>query len=329
VTEQHLFLKLWVTAVFLGNVQPTKVVLLLLGDHGAGKTSALRRIQKMIFGPKVNLLSIEKDKPDGFIATITTDPIALFDNLDEQIPWLPDTLSRLATGVTFSRRKLYTTNDKVEFPGVSWLGSTARTVRFMENQPDLPDRTLVLKLGRQLDRQPEDVLLNAVAQRRNALWSELLDVLNAIVPYPRDHPEPVPVTFRMADFANFALKVGELWGCRREVERAFVTLEGAQADVALEREPIHQVLGIWLGNEANVGRVLDAGTLHTEWSKLAKEHRIAYPFGSGRGLEPCWPPSGGSNVPGCGHRCRRSHCQTNFRAAAQIPRKALILLPWR
>jgi hypothetical protein len=125
VTEQHLFLKLWVTAVFLGNVQPTKVILQLLGDHGAGKTSALRRIQKMIFGPKVNLLSIENDKPDGFIATITTDPIALFDNLDEQIPWLPYALSRLATGVTFSRRKLYTTNDKVEFPGVSWLGSTA------------------------------------------------------------------------------------------------------------------------------------------------------------------------------------------------------------
>ena len=284
VAEQRLFLKLWVMAVFFGNVQPTKIILLLLGDHGAGKTSSLRRIQKLIFGPKVNLLSIEKDKQDGFIATITTDPIALFDNLDEQIAWLPYALSRLATGVTFSRRKLYTTNDKVEFPGVSWLGITARTVRFMENQPDLPDRTLVLKLGRLLDRQPEEVLLSAVAQRRNALWSELLDELNAIVAYLRDHPEPVAVTFRMADFANFALKVGELWGCRLEVERAFARLEGAQADLALERDPIHQVLGIWLRDEANMGRVLDAGTLHMEWGKLAKEHRIAYPFGSGKGL---------------------------------------------
>jgi hypothetical protein len=284
VAEQRVFLKLWVMAVFFGNVQPTKIILLLLGEQGSGKTSALRRIQKLIFGPKANLLSIEKDKQDGFIATITADPIALFDNLDEQITWLPYALSRLATGVTFSRRKLYTTNDKVEFPGVSWLGITARTVRFMENQPDLPDRTLVLKLGRLLDRQPEDVLLQAVAQRRNALWSELLDELNAIVAFLRDHPEPVPVTFRMADFANFALKVGELWGCRHDVERAFSRLEGAQADVALERDPIHQVLGIWLRDEANMGRALDAGTLHREWSQLATEHRIAYPFGSGRGL---------------------------------------------
>jgi hypothetical protein len=103
------------------------------------------------------------------------------DNLDEQIPWLPYALSRLATGVTFSRRRLYTTNDKVEFPGVSWLGITARSVRFMERQPDLPDRTLVLKVGRLAERQPEQNLLNAVADRRNAIWSELLDGLNAIV----------------------------------------------------------------------------------------------------------------------------------------------------
>jgi hypothetical protein len=284
VAEQRLLLKLWVMAVFFGNVQPTKIILLLLGDHGAGKTSALRRIQKLIFGPKVNLLSIEKDKQDGFIATITTDPIALFDNLDEQIPWLPYALSRLATCVTFSRRKLYTTNEKVEFPGVSWLGITARTARFMENQPDLPDRTLVLKLGRLLDRRPEEVLLSAVAQRRNALWSELLDELNAIVAYLRDRPEPVPVTFRMADFANFALKAGELWGCREEVEQAFARLEGAQADLALEKDPIHQVLEIWLRDEGNHGKALDAGTLHEEWKALARKHRIAWPFGSGRSL---------------------------------------------
>jgi hypothetical protein len=284
VVEQQLFLKLWVLAVFFGNVQPTKIILLLLGDHGAGKTSALRRIQKLIFGRKVNLLSIEKEKQDGFIATITTDPIALFDNLDEHISWLPPALSRLATGVTFSRRQLYTTNEKVEFPGVSWLGITSRTVGFMNNQPDLPDRTLVLKLGRLVDRQPEEELLNAVAQRRNALWSELLDELNAVVRHLKENPEPVRVSFRMADFASFALKVATLWGCREEVELAFAKLERAQADLVIEKEPVHQVLEIWLGDQSNHGRSLDAGTLHREWSKLAEKHRIAWPFGSGKSL---------------------------------------------
>jgi hypothetical protein len=284
VPEQRLLLKLWIMAVFFGNVQPTKIILLLLGDHGAGKTTALRRIQKLLFGPKVNLLSIERDKQDGFIATITTDPIALFDNLDEQIPWLPYTLSRLATGVTFSRRQLYTTNQKVEFPGVSWLGITARTARFMENQPDLPDRTLVLKLGRLLDRQPESELQRAVAQHRDTLWSELLDELNHVVGYLRENSGPVRVSFRMADFAAFALKVATLWNCREQVEKAFVKLEGAQADLVLEKDPVHQVLEIWLRDESNHGKALDAGTLHEDWSALARSHRIAWPFGSGRSL---------------------------------------------
>jgi hypothetical protein len=284
IEEQQLLLKLWVHAVFFGSVQPTKIILLLLGEQGSGKTSALRRIQKLIFGPKVDLLSIEKDKQDGFIATITADPIALFDNVDEAISWLPYNLSRLATGVTFSRRQLYTTNDKVEFPGVGWLGITTRSVRFMQKQADLPDRTLVLKVGRLAENLPEQDLLDAVAEHRNAIWSELLDGLNAIVGYLRDHPERVPVTIRMADFAAFALKVAALWGRREELEKALARLEGAQAELVLESEPIHEVLALWLQDPANHSRQMEAGILHRELSKLAGEHQIAWPFGNGKAL---------------------------------------------
>lgn len=212
VPEQRTLLKLWMLAVFFGSIQPTKIILLLLGDHGAGKTSALRRIQKLIFGHKSDLLSIERDKQDGFVATVTTNPLALFDNVDERVSWLPYALSRLATGVTFSRRQLYTTNSKAEYPGVSWLGITSRTVRFMDNQPDLPDRTLVLKLDRLNEKQPETELLSALSDRRNVIWSELLDELNAIVKRLRQAEAPVRVGFRMADFASFALRVATIWG---------------------------------------------------------------------------------------------------------------------
>jgi hypothetical protein len=271
-------------AVFFGNIQPTKIILLLLGDHGSGKTSALRRIQKLIFGQKADLLSVEKDRQDGFIATITTDPLALFDNLDERISWLPYNLSRLATGVTFSRRQLYTTNTKVEFPGVSWLGITARTVRFMEQQPDLPDRTLVLRLDRLDERQPEQELLEAVAQRRNALWSELLDELNRVVRHLRDSTEPLRVRFRMADFAAFALRVATIWGCRPEIEQVFAKLERAQAELVFEEEPIHHIIDLWLREPANHGRVVDAGMLHAEWGLIAAQHFIDWPWDGGRGL---------------------------------------------
>jgi hypothetical protein len=104
-----------------------------------------------------------------------------------------------------------------------------------------------------------------------------------------DHPEPVPVTFRMADFANFALKVGELWGRREEVSQAFAKLEGAQAELALDKDPIHQVLEIWLADKANHSRKLDAGTLHKTFKSVVVAHNIEWRFENGKAFAPKQP----------------------------------------
>jgi hypothetical protein len=53
------------------------------------------------------------------------------------------------------------------------------------------------------------------------------------------------------------------------------------------------------------------------------------PTRASRAGEPCWPPSRGSDVPGRSHRRRRSHRQTDFGTAAQVPRKTFVLFPWR
>lgn len=186
--------------------------------------------------------------------------------------------------MTFSRRVLYTTNTKVEFPGVSWLGITSRSVDFMANQPDLPDRTLVLKMERLGEKQPESELLSAIAQYRDAMWSELLDELNVIVRHLRQEPQPVRVQFRMADFASFALNVATAWGCRAEVEAIFTKLEEAQADLVFENEPVHQILELWLTNPSNQGRRMDAAILYREWSFLANQNQILWPFSNPQSL---------------------------------------------
>ena len=284
IEDQRKLFNLWLLALFFGSLQPTKIILLLLGEHGSGKTSALRRIQKFLFGDKVDLLSIEKEKPDGFIATVTSDPVALFDNLDEKISWLPYNLSRLATGVSFPRRQLYTTNTKVEYPGVCWLGITARTVRFMQEQEDLPDRTLVLKLDRLEKIRPEAELLAAVSQHRDVLWSEILDNLNCIVQHLSHAPASSPLHFRMADFAALSLSISSVWDWQEEVERAFEKLEHAQAELIFEDDPIHQVLRFWLNEPGNEGRTVDAGTLQVEWSQIAAKNHIDWPFKNGRSL---------------------------------------------
>lgn len=282
VRDQGLLLKVWVLATFFGSTQPTKMILLLLGVHGSGKSLALRRLQKLIFGPRVDLHSVERDKQDAFIATVTTEPLALFDNLDERISWLPANLSRVATGVTFPRRQLYTTNTKVNFPAVSWLGITSRSVDFMENQPDLPDRTLPLKLARitDLSRRSEAELLRAIASERDDLMSELLDELNETVRRLRKRCQLNGHGLRMADFAEFCIRING----RRKGLPLLQRLEQAQAALVFENEPLRTLLELWLANCANEGRSVTAGDLFRELAVIARQKAISWPFSNSTAL---------------------------------------------
>jgi len=154
----------------------------------------------------------------------------------------------------------------------------------MERQPDLPDRTLVLEVERLGEKRPEGELLAEVAKNRNAMWSEWLTELNAIVRHLREHREPIRVSFRMADFASFCLRVADCWGKRAEVEAIFAKLEGAQADLVFEDDPIDKVLSLWLENASNHARPMNARALYGEWSYLARMNQVAWPFADSRGL---------------------------------------------
>jgi hypothetical protein len=88
----------------------------------------------------------------------------------------------------------------------------------------------------------------------------------------------------MADFAAFALRVATLWGCRAEIEQVFAKLERAQAELVFEDEPIHQVIDLWLKDQANHGRMVDAAALHAEWSRIASQNQIAWPWDNPRSL---------------------------------------------
>lgn len=284
VAEQRMLLKLWLLAVYFSSLNPTKILLLLLGAKGGGKSSAQRRIVRLIFGQKTELYSLERSKPDGFVAAVTSEPLVMLDNVDERIPWLPDALARLATGTQFPRRELYTTNEMVSFRGDCWLGLNARSSNFLESRDDLADRTLVLRTKRIESFVGESQLLAEVARHRNKLWSELLDELQAIVRHLRESRDQTTVRFRMADFASFALQVGTLWGCRDVVNSIFAKLEEEQSELIFEDDPICQALELWLVNKENCGRLVDSATLQRELLSLASVNAIAWPYKNSRSL---------------------------------------------
>ena len=203
--EQRCLVALWVLTLFFPQLFPTRAILALIGEKGSGKSSVLRRLGKLLFGPKFDVSMLTK-KPDDFDAAITTDPLVVADNADKAPDWFPDKLAVLATGGTVKRRLLYTTNQLGDFPVKANLAITSRTPNF--RREDVAERLLPLNVMRIESFAPESALLNDVEARRQQILAAILgDVQRALCELQKMHDKTYRTTFRMADFADFALRV--------------------------------------------------------------------------------------------------------------------------
>ena len=165
--EQRFCLSLWLLSIFFEARQPTKPLLLFYGEKGGGKSTALRRIVKFLFGPRADLFTIEKDKEDAFIAVITSHYLAPFDQVDGHLGWLNDRLSSAATGGEIPRRKLYTTNELATYFPRCFIAMTSRLHRF--KREDVADRLLILTVDRLNSFRSEEEMLTEVESKHNLL----------------------------------------------------------------------------------------------------------------------------------------------------------------
>ena len=283
--DQQWICGTWLLSQFFGSLHPTKPLLLICGEKGSGKTSLFKMWMKLIFGERAQVSGLERGKADGFIATVSTQPIAIFDNVDEHVSWLPDHLAQLATGIAFRRRKYYTTNEETEYQPKCFVGLTSRTPKFANGRDDVLDRTLVLQTARRTGFTAEQTLSNEIRTYRNGLYSELLRELNQIVAFLRKHGHAVgTVNFRMADFATFAIILGRLRGEEAKVQRILRSMEHQQTEMLLQGEPVRLCLAEWLKVDANVGRRVTSSDLHRELGEAARTLGLGWPYASAHSL---------------------------------------------
>jgi len=295
--DQRWLFSVWCLSQFFGSLHPTKPLLLVSGEKGGGKTLSLRKWLKLLFGAHADVTALERSKPDGFVAAVCSSPLAVFDNVDEEVSWLPDHLAQLATGVNFKRRKYYTTNQEVEFQPKCFVALTSRTPKFVEGRDDVLDRTLILQTERRERFSPEASQLGEVLKNRNLLWTEMLHQLNRIVRVLRNSEgEIINCRFRMADFAAFALKAARINGQEQMARRILGQMESRRSNMLLADEPIAICLEEWLIEPKNHGRVVTAGDLYVELAKIAGSNKIPWPYQSAQALGQ-----------------RLSHIQTNLR----------------
>jgi hypothetical protein len=282
--DQRWLCSVWLRSHFFGSLLPTKPLLLTCGEKGSGKSLAMKKWLQLLLGPKGEVTSLERDKQDGFVAAVCSQPVVVFDNVDERVSWLPDHLAQIATGISFRRRELYTTNEQVEFKPECFVALNCRTPKFIEGRDDVLDRTIVLHAERRLVFDGQNELLEEIAKHRNSLWTELLRGLNKLLSVTPPNLFRSRTGFRMADFAGFAMAVAKAEGVEGKATRILSCLEGCRSEVLLADEPIFLCLENWLENPENSGRQVSAGDLQRELAPIARTSGIHWPYTSGHSL---------------------------------------------
>ena len=136
---------------------------------------------RALFGKKAQVLTLSKEKEDAFLAAVTSQHVAAFDNLDGEIKWLPNHLATAATGGDVPLRKLYTTNELARYPVRCFLALTSREPESL-TRDDVVDRLLTLKVERfEQVYSPEKQFLADIDAARPKIWTELLQNLQPIV----------------------------------------------------------------------------------------------------------------------------------------------------
>lgn len=274
--QQRMTFSLWLFSLFFESLLPTKPILALIGEKGSGKTTALRRVLRFLFGPGADVTALEREREDAFVAAITHGYLVILDNLDGKIAWINDRLAVAATGSLIQRRRLYTTNEAVAYHPKCFLAITSRNPKFKRD--DVVDRLLLLKVERLEHFAPERELLEAVDARRDELWSELLSDLNEIVAALRQSTIKPDIQFRMSDWADLCWRIAEQQGVGAEFLSILKQLSTEQSAFLLEDDLLYICLLAWLENPRNSGREVNAGILYNELNEIALREKMEWPY---------------------------------------------------
>ncbi|OPY83925.1 MAG: hypothetical protein A4E71_02823 [Smithella sp. PtaU1.Bin162] len=272
--ERRVLLIIWFYALFFESIMPTKPILLFMGEKGSGKTTTLRKIGVLLLGDNFDVASLTDD-PKDFDAIITNSAFVVIDNADSKQKWLNDKLAVVATGGKVRKRELYTTNRLVDFTIQCFLAITARTPEFRRD--DVADRLLFMRVDRINTFVAERHLLDEIISNRSQIMSEVvLHIQEVITALCMNSGIIESLSFRMADFADFAFKLARYANIKEEVESIFKKLSAEQNQFTLENDPILELLIKWVPD--NNGKEVTANDLYRELNAIAQREGIPFPY---------------------------------------------------
>ena len=282
-TSQRFLLLSWFYAVMFPQLFRLKPIVLLDGDMGAGKTFTITRFQKILYGEE-HATTAPKDEESLAVSLLRT-PIALLDNLDSYIQWLPNFIAAYTSGASYTGRKRFTDTGKNVIPARSFLTVTSRDPKSFRRS-DVADRCLVFHFDRRENFTPTKVE-NYLFANREKLLGEYLWTCNEIVK-ALTNPLETASKYRTSEFANFCVLMAPIVGEKLKI--AEVALAEAQTErlkLSVEEDFIVAYVEEWLRNPKNIGLPVTARQLHKEFQSLivlGHPYKIKSPITLGRAI---------------------------------------------
>lgn len=283
--HQRMAFIVWMFALAFPDIMPTKPLLLLEGAPGAGKTTAPELLQLVLQGRR-KAMQLQRNKEDDFgVVLLHSSPIALFDNTDAFIDWVPDAVCAYATGGQWTKRKLYTDDESLEIKPHAFICVASKNPASFRRE-DTADRCIVLRLERRKEFRSIKRLEKEILADRSTLFGEYLWIANRIVAELRAEGvdfEELDETHRMADFATFARVVSRVLGWADTAVNDLMDAITRERDAFInEDNPVLSLLVQWVEYRvartgvSNRGRCVTLVDLNAELETLAQAKSIPW-----------------------------------------------------
>lgn len=267
--NQHKLVEIWFYCLFFESIMPTKPLLVSIGEKGSGKSSILRRIGKLLMGKKFNVTSTTPDYKN-LITLITNNYLIVLDNMDSPTTQINDSLARIATGQVIMVRDYYTTNTQIEYEAKCYVALTSRKPQFTRD--DVADRLVCIFLGRLENKFiAEKDLDKEIIETRDEVMSYVISRLQIIIKnLKKNDDKTFKHVFRIADFADFALKSVDSETEQNLLKNLFSALAQQQKEFATQDDIIYTLLKEIINDKCNLNQKFLAPELYKKFKHKAE-----------------------------------------------------------
>lgn len=231
--DQLLFLVHVIAAFIPGFAHP---ILIFSGPQGAGKSTPMKAMKKLIDPSEVNGTSMPKDE-SAFAQSVSHEAFVFYDNLSDMPHWFSDALAKAITGYAFTKRELFE-NDSDVIYGIQKVFAL-NGINQVVSRADLLQRSILLSLEAltEQQRRSEDDFWAEFEQDRPKILGAIFDILTQAMKLHQDVKlKKLP---RMAAFTRWGYAIAEAAGFSGEdFIQAYNNNIETQHDEVIEANPV-------------------------------------------------------------------------------------------